>query len=88
MGVRYVIHDYFLPGQHNDSRMNVALVMTAVKHGATVANHTEVTQLHKDALGKLYGARVKDNLTGKEWDVKCKVSLDLSPMASITSPSY
>lgn len=53
--------------------MNMALIMTAVKHGATVANHTEVVQLHKDENGKLYGARVKDNLTGKEWDVKAKV---------------
>ena len=53
--------------------MNVALVMTAVKHGATVANHTEVVALHKDPTGKLRGARVKDKLTGNEWDVKCKV---------------
>lgn len=60
-------------GQHNDSRMNVALIMTAVKHGAAVANHTEVVKLHKDGFGKLNGARVRDNLTGKEWDVKAKV---------------
>lgn len=59
-------------GQHNDSRMNTALVMTAVKHGATVANYTEVVQLHKDAAGKIQGARVKDNMTGEEWDVRCK----------------
>jgi len=60
-------------GQHNDSRMNIALIMTAVKHGAVVANHTEVIKLLKDASGKLNGARVRDNLTGKEWDVKAKV---------------
>lgn len=53
--------------------MNMALIMTAVKHGAVVANHTEVVKLHKDASGKLNGARVRDNLTGKEWDVKAKV---------------
>jgi len=52
--------------------MNIALVMTAVKHGAVVANHTEVVELLKDASGKLNGARVRDNLTGKEWDVKAK----------------
>jgi glycerol-3-phosphate dehydrogenase len=57
---------------HNDARMNTALIMTAVKHGATVANYTEVIALHKDGAGKLYGARVKDTLTGDEWDVKCK----------------
>lgn len=53
--------------------MNMALVMTAVKNGATVANKVEVVKLHKDANGKLNGARVKDKLTGEEWDVKAKV---------------
>jgi glycerol-3-phosphate dehydrogenase len=51
-----VYHD----GQHNDSRMNVSLAMTAALYGATVANHLEVTALEKDASGKLYGARVRD----------------------------
>ena len=53
--------------------MNIALVMTGVKYGAVVANHTEVVKLHKDASGRLNGARVRDNLTGKEWDIKAKV---------------
>ncbi|KAI0953405.1 glycerol-3-phosphate dehydrogenase, variant 3 [Taiwanofungus camphoratus] len=64
----------YYDGQHNDSRMNIALVMTAVQQGAVVANHVEVTSLHKDtaATGKLYGARVQDKLTGQEWDVRAK----------------
>jgi glycerol-3-phosphate dehydrogenase len=53
--------------------MNIALVMTAVKLGATVANKVEVTQLLKNADGKIEGARVRDNLTGNEWDVKARV---------------
>jgi glycerol-3-phosphate dehydrogenase len=53
--------------------MNVALVMTAVKLGATVANKVEVTQLLKNADGKIEGARVRDNLTGEEWEVKARV---------------
>ena len=60
-------------GQHNDSRMNIALIMTAVKYGAIVANYCEVTRLHKDANGKIYGARVKDNLSGEEMNVRAKV---------------
>lgn len=47
--------------------------MTAVKLGATVANKVEVTQLLKNADEKIEGARVRDNLTGKEWDVKARV---------------
>ena len=35
----------YYDGQHNDSRMNVALAMTAAREGATVANHMEVVQL-------------------------------------------
>ena len=55
--------------------MNVALIMTAVKHGAVVANYCEVTKLLKDNNGKLNGASVKDNLTGEEWTVRAKVQL-------------
>ncbi|KAG6853559.1 hypothetical protein C0991_003229 [Blastosporella zonata] len=62
----------YYDGQHNDSRMNIALIMTAVKLGATVANYTEVTDLHKDASGKIIGAQVKDNLTGASWPVRAK----------------
>ena len=65
-------------GQHNDSRMNMALIMSAVKHGATVANYCEVTQINKDNNGKLNGAKVKDNLTGEEWNVRAKVSMVIS----------
>ncbi|KAF5377926.1 hypothetical protein D9615_006766 [Tricholomella constricta] len=62
----------YYDGQHNDSRMNIALIMTAVKLGATVANYCEVTDLHKDASGKINGARVKDTLTGDSWSVRAK----------------
>lgn len=47
--------------------------MTAVKLGATVANKVDVTQLLKDADGKVEGACVRDNLTGEEWEVKARV---------------
>ena len=40
--------------------MNVSLAMTAALYGSTVVNHLEVTDLEKDASGKLNGARVKD----------------------------
>lgn len=62
----------YYDGQHNDARMNVALIMTAVKLGATVANYCGVTGLHKNADGKLIGAKVRDQLTGREFDVRAK----------------
>lgn len=80
-------------GQHNDSRMNIALIMSAVKHGAIVANYCEVTRLNKDQNGKLNGARVKDNLTGEEWDIRAKVGplpsfLHLSKIIFLFSLTY
>lgn len=53
--------------------MNIALIMTAVKLGATIANYCGVTELHKNAQGKLVGAKVKDELTGGEFNVRAKV---------------
>lgn len=63
----------------------MALVMTAVKYGATVANKVEVVKLHKDAEGKLHGARLKDKLTGDEWDVQAKVRFHHPHSQSIPS---
>ncbi|KAF9578413.1 mitochondrial glycerol-3-phosphate dehydrogenase [Lunasporangiospora selenospora] len=62
----------YYDGQHNDSRMNVALGLTAVQYGAVIANHVEVIELHKDDNKKLCGARLRDNMTGKEFNVKAK----------------
>ncbi|KAF5335846.1 hypothetical protein D9758_016694 [Tetrapyrgos nigripes] len=63
----------YYDGQHNDSRMNIALVMTAVREGAVVANYCEVTSLEKDQqTGKVNGAIVRDTLTGNSFTVKAK----------------
>ncbi|ORY83125.1 FAD dependent oxidoreductase-domain-containing protein [Protomyces lactucae-debilis] len=63
----------YFDGQHNDSRMNVGLAVTAIDQGADVVNHTEVTSLSKDASGKrLNGVRVKDLITGESYDIKAK----------------
>ena len=70
----------YYDGQHNDSRMNVSLIMTAVQHGAVVTNYTEVVKIHKTPSAahggkeRISGVRMKDRMTGEEWDVKCKVS--------------
>lgn len=71
----------YYDGQHNDSRMNVSLAVTASLYGATVLNHVEVTGLEKDASGKICGARVRDvmaqvdpeaGLDGEEFSVRAK----------------
>jgi glycerol-3-phosphate dehydrogenase len=46
--------------------MNIALAITAVRQGATVANHVRVTSLVKDEEGKITAVSMKDVLTGKK----------------------
>lgn len=58
--------------------MNMALILSAVHQGATVANYVSVIALNKDANGKLNGARLRDEMTGEEWNVKAKVSIGRS----------
>jgi glycerol-3-phosphate dehydrogenase len=50
----------YFDGEHNDSRMNISLAVTAGLFGATILNHVEVTGLTKDANGKISGATLRD----------------------------
>ncbi|OAX84095.1 hypothetical protein ACJ72_01531 [Emergomyces africanus] len=75
----------YYDGQHNDSRMNVSLAMTAAIYGATVVNHMEVTGLEKDASGKLCGARVRDNL-GENEDGKREFTVRAKGIINATGP--
>jgi len=56
----------YYDGQHNDSRMNMSLAMTAALYGATTVNHLEVTSLEKDSQGKICGARVRDMISDRD----------------------
>eukprot|EP00455_Lapot_gusevi_P051067 TRINITY_DN7530_c0_g1_i2.p1 TRINITY_DN7530_c0_g1~~TRINITY_DN7530_c0_g1_i2.p1 ORF type:complete len:715 (-),score=231.78 TRINITY_DN7530_c0_g1_i2:111-2192(-) len=62
----------YYDGQMNDSRVAVALAQTAVAEGATCVNHVEVVGLTKDEQGKVNGARVRDQITGREWEVRAR----------------
>lgn len=64
----------YYDGQMNDSRLNVALACTAALAGASVLNHAEVVSLLKDEVnGRITGVRIRDNVTGKEFDTYAKV---------------
>lgn len=67
----------YYDGQHNDARMNLAIGLTAVRHGASVANHVEVLSLLKKRVEgaeeeRVCGAHVRDLITGEEFDIKAK----------------
>ncbi|MGH0172932.1 UNVERIFIED_CONTAM: hypothetical protein FKN15_064175 [Acipenser sinensis] len=64
-------------GQHNDARMNLAIALTAARYGAATANYTEVVRLLKKTdpetgTERVCGARCKDVITGKEFDIRAK----------------
>ncbi|OIW01394.1 hypothetical protein TanjilG_02550 [Lupinus angustifolius] len=64
----------YYDGQMNDARLNVGLACTAALAGAAVLNHAEVLSLLKDdASERIIGARIRDNLTGKEFDTYARV---------------
>jgi glycerol-3-phosphate dehydrogenase len=66
----------YYDGQQNDARMNLALILTAIRKGAQCLNHVKVLDLVKesDSTGKsvVRGAVVRDEITGKQWTIKAK----------------
>lgn len=65
----------YYDGQHNDSRMNLALALTAIEHGASVSNYLEVENLlfNND---KISGVKVQDKLTNESFEIKSKVVIN------------
>ncbi|CAL8124390.1 unnamed protein product [Prunus armeniaca] len=64
----------YYDGQMNDARLNVGLACSAAVAGAAVLNHAEVVSFLKDeASNRTIGARIRDNLSGKEFDTYAKV---------------
>ncbi|KAM5555940.1 glycerol-3-phosphate dehydrogenase SDP6, mitochondrial [Rosa sericea] len=64
----------YYDGQMNDARLNVGLACTAAIAGAAVLNHAEVISFLKDEdSNRTIGARIRDNLTGAEFDTYAKV---------------
>ncbi len=63
-----VYHD----GQFDDSRMAINLAQTCVEKGGTVVNHATVTGIEHNEDGMVAGVKVKDNLTGEEYDIKAR----------------
>lgn len=56
-------------------RMNLAVVITAGRYGATVANYVSAIGLKKNVKCNkeiICGVDVRDQLTGEEWTVRTK----------------
>ncbi|KAI3458938.1 hypothetical protein Pfo_015601 [Paulownia fortunei] len=64
----------YYDGQMNDSRLNVALACTAALAGGAVLNHAEVISFLRDeGTGRIIGARIRNHLSGNEFDTYAKV---------------
>ncbi|MCB1078360.1 MAG: FAD-dependent oxidoreductase, partial [Verrucomicrobiae bacterium] len=67
--------------QFDDARLAVALARTAVKHGATVLNHTKVVELIKEG-GKVRGVVAEDRFTGSSLRAKGAVVVNATGVFS------
>jgi glycerol-3-phosphate dehydrogenase len=61
----------FADAQMDDARLCLAVVQTAVLHGAVAANHAEVVEFLTSA-GRVSGARVVDRLTGRSLTLEAR----------------
>mmetsp|Transcript_2551 Transcript_2551/g.6840 ORF Transcript_2551/g.6840 Transcript_2551/m.6840 type:complete len:688 (+) Transcript_2551:71-2134(+) len=63
----------YYDGQFNDARLCLLLACTAAEEGAAVANYTEVVDLLKDEdTGRVRGAKCRDKLTGRTFEVRAR----------------
>lgn len=67
-----VYHD----GQFDDSRLAVNIAQTSLEQGATVLNYFKVTNLVKDAQGRVAGVVTTDTETGTSYTVKGKTVIN------------
>ena len=62
----------FYEAQHNDSRTNIAIAMSAAEYGAHIANYIEMVDTIRNDEGKVVGVKALDRMTLKEFDIHAK----------------
>lgn len=60
----------------NDSRLVIEVIKTARARGAEIANYTRASGFIKDADGKIAGARLRDELTGREIECRARIVIN------------
>jgi glycerol-3-phosphate dehydrogenase len=56
----------------DDARLTLAVLESASRHGAAVANYVEVDGFLKATNGQIVGARVRDALTGETFEIRAR----------------
>jgi len=62
----------FYEAQHNDSRTNLAIALTAAQKGAHICNYVAATELLQDEDGRVTGAVVVDRMTQESFPIRAK----------------
>ncbi len=65
----------FFDSRVDDSRLVITLVRTAARYGALAASRTEVTDLTRDARGRVTGAIATDLETGTEHSIRARETI-------------
>ena len=66
----------YYDGTFNDSGYTLAMVRTAQKESATVANYLKLESFYKNDAGKIEKAHVKDEITGETFQIKSKLFIN------------
>jgi len=78
---------YYDCSSHSPERLTLAFIKSAVKHGASVANYTEVNDFileDKEKYKSVKGVIVTDKLTGKKYKIPAKLVINCAgPWADI-----
>lgn len=65
----------YYDGQFNDARMNVTLILSAVREGAVALNYVRAEHFIKKD-NKIVGVHVKDSVSGESWPVFATVVIN------------
>lgn len=57
-------------------RLTLAFIKSAVRFGAKVSNHAQVTELLRDGAGRVSGVRLRDGLSGKQHTVHAQLTVN------------
>lgn len=66
----------YFDGQFDDSRLAINLAQTSAQKGAALLNYVKVISLQKNENGKISGVQALDVLTGEEFKIRSRVTIN------------
>jgi glycerol-3-phosphate dehydrogenase len=66
----------YYDGRTDDARLVIEVIKSAHARGADLANYTRLVGLIQDAQGRIVGARLRDELTGAEFEARARLVIN------------